>query len=499
MRIYVAIATVFAAPGVAFPGPVSELDLHDVFATTLACEFIEKDERRGLPEINLSARQLADAAAAYKPGQSLSEADVELFRWRARMPEECGLYDALDQQFGAYAIGELLSMVNEAAGVAISWQDITDQASADSCKRSEAFWEGLANEGMDPIGDKLDRLLRAHPVFGDDNDPAGLSGLKIRWRAYWLGRYRERELSDQAVEDYAAAFEAFPEDGNRYELNFDEIALPLFYTSSEFSAARLAAFGSVSPGGDRGLDLQSYISRQQAWNFLFSGETDFPVRAPDDDRALEFKEDVVRHFRGELPGPENCHPVDYWEVRGDYSSILHEVVAFVGEHLNRRLDELVQASPQPVHEHGESRDSVSAIVEPALAQWVGPDCAQPVERVTARSEPGSQSQTEEEPAILNVFYGVDDIGSGEILAWTTVEHGVPEAIRNAGVDLDADQAERIRNGDVVSELWRTTVVQVDLFELSWCKTGVRVPLLPSGYGVVVPFVAAEEQASLWSR
>jgi len=491
-----AVLMVFSTNAVA--GSVSKDLVTDTFATAVACYLFESDGADGFPAANLSPQQLAEAVRDYTPGLVFTDDEIEAFYWRAAVPAACEIHQNQKLRYGIYVLDVVLSAVDEVSEGDVGWSDLRERATGQACDRLVELAERVEKDAIQSVFYAFEKHLDDHPVFSGAGAPDDLARIKSRWRAYWLGRYRERELSQQAVEDYAAAFEAFPEQVNRHELKFDEIALPLFYTSEQFSQERLATFGPVSPGGERGLDLQSYIARQQAWNFLFSVETGFPVQAPDNDRVLEMKDDLILHLRGKVPGPEACHPVDYWEVRGNYNAILHDVVEFVDEQLVRRLNALVDASSQLEFQRIQSGASMSSIVEPAVDEWTGPDCALPIVRASYRLIPGSQSLSDGLIESGYVYLDSNSPDLEETLLGASIEYGLGDEIRNSGWELDADQAERIRREDVVSELWRTVLDRLDLVEIDVCNVAMTVPFMP-GNRVSVPSIQVREVERLWQR
>jgi len=492
-----AVLMVFSTNAVA--GSVSNDLVTDTFATAMACYLFESDGADGFPAANLSPQQLAEAVRDYTPGQVFTDDEIEAFYWRAAVPAACEIHQDQKMRYGIYVLDEVLSGVGEVSGGNVGWSELRERATGDACGRIPELAERVDRDSMISALHALDEYLENHQVFSGTDAPADLAQLKVRWRAYWLGRYRERELSQQAVEDYAAAFEAFPEQGDRFELDFREMPLPLFYTAEAFSPERLAAFGSVSPGGDRGLDLESYIVRQQVWNYLFSGELDFPISAPDTDQIRALKDDLIRHLRGELPGPEACHPVDYMAVRDELASIQRQVQRFVDDHLRARLAAIEESSALPESERIEQGAPIASVVSPALANWDREDCVQPIVRARYIDRPVGRLVLAAEPPVSHTHFDRDSARLAETLEGVTLHRGVLSGLRRTDATLSAERVERIRRHDVVDVLTRTVLDRLDLVEIDVCRAYFNVPVMPGGHRVSVPSIQVREVERLWQR
>ena len=267
----------------------------------------------------------------FSANATYSDRELEAFRWRKRLPAGCPVNALPDERLPNYVVDQILAIANLTTGSPISIEDIAAVDAATPCAEVKALIDDGKVDFLKPRLAFIQKAIEMHHVLGEDVAPDGIHEQEIIWRAYWTGRWREKELSSDALQNYIDAFELFPEEAQRHEEIKLDTPLHLFDESEEFSEQRLEAFGPMSRSSLEGLDMPSYIARQQVWNYILSGETEFPVAPIDIHEARAWQPEILNLLEGEKPGEEQCAPLSYRTVETEIRRILRSSVRFVNE------------------------------------------------------------------------------------------------------------------------------------------------------------------------
>lgn len=279
----------------------------------------------------LAPGEMAHGFLDYTPNETYTDSELEAFRWRKHLSAECPMSDVTDQRLANYVVDQVLAIAELTTGMPVTWEDIASPETATPCEDAKALLDQGKADDLKPRLEFIEKSVEMHHVLGKNAAPDGLHEQAIIWRAYWVGRWRERELDPGALQNYLDAFQAFPEATQRHEQITIDTPMTLFDESSESSQQRLEAFGPMEWGGTEGLDMPSWIGRQQIWNYILSGETSFPVTPINLDEARAWQPEIINYLGGESPGSEECAVVSYRTVRREINRVLRGSVRFVNE------------------------------------------------------------------------------------------------------------------------------------------------------------------------
>nr|MBS0022317.1 hypothetical protein [Gammaproteobacteria bacterium] len=279
----------------------------------------------------LAPGEMAQGFLDYTPNETYTESELEAFRWRKHLPAECPMSDVRDKRLANYVVDQVLAIAELTTGMPVTWEDIVAVESANPCEDAKALLDQGKADALKPRLAFIKKAVEMHHVLGKDAAPDGMHEQAIIWRAYWVGRWRERELDPGALQNYLDAFETFPEETQRHEEITIDTPMALFDESSDSSQQRLEAFGPIEWGGTEGLDMPSYIGRQQVWNYILSGDTSFPITPIDVDQARAWQPEIIDYLGGQSPGSEECAVVSYRTARNEINRVLRGSVGFVNE------------------------------------------------------------------------------------------------------------------------------------------------------------------------
>lgn len=279
----------------------------------------------------LAPGEMAKGFIEYTPNETYSKRELEAFRWRKRLPAGCPVDDLPDERLANYVVDQMLAIADLATGASISWQSVAGVEAVTPCADAKALIDAGKADDLELRLGFIKKAVELHHALGEEVEPDGIHEQEIVWRAFWVGRWRERELAPGALQNYLDAFEAFPEKTQRHEQITLDTPMALFDESSDSSEQRLEAFGPIEWGGTEGLDMASHIGRQQIWNYILSGETSFPIAPIDLHEARAWQPEIISYLAGESPGSEECAVVSYRTAKTEINRVLSGSVGYVSE------------------------------------------------------------------------------------------------------------------------------------------------------------------------